>query len=146
MHGPPLHVLRRLLAKCRRRVLPNAAPCWHLRHQCVRLSMRKDGSRGGNVDTAEHIEHVPRCVVLGHGTGGHSRKGAQRLDAVMGVGERFCGTVGGHDEALHISEVRGTACNHPFVAAHAGPRTARVAAVVVVGPVPTAPAALGCFG
>eukprot|EP00964_Phaeocystis_antarctica_P051598 scaffold30110_cov70-Phaeocystis_antarctica.AAC.1 len=50
------------------------------------------------------------------------------------------------DEALHISEVRGAACNHPFVTAHAGPRTARVAAVVVSGPVPTAPAALGCFG
>ncbi len=50
------------------------------------------------------------------------------------------------DEALNISEVRGTACNHAFVAAHAGPRTARVAAVVVLGPVPTAPAALGCPG
>eukprot|EP00964_Phaeocystis_antarctica_P025811 scaffold14521_cov73-Phaeocystis_antarctica.AAC.4 len=62
--------------------------------------------------------------------------------AVRGALEPFLAD----DEALHISEVRGAACNHPFVAAHAGPRTARVAAVVVVGPVPTAPAALGCFG
>ena len=50
------------------------------------------------------------------------------------------------DEALSIGIIRGAACNHPFVTAHAGPRTARVAAVVVVGPVPTAPAALGCSG
>ena len=49
-------------------------------------------------------------------------------------------------EALNISEVRGTACNHPFVNAHAGPRTARVAAVVILGPVPTASAARWCFG
>ena len=39
------------------------------------------------------------------------------------------------DEALSIGMIRGAACNHPFVTAHGGPRTARVAAVVVVGPV-----------
>eukprot|EP00964_Phaeocystis_antarctica_P162768 scaffold137700_cov142-Phaeocystis_antarctica.AAC.2 len=43
-----------------------------------------------------HADHVPRCVVLGHGTGGHSRKGAQRLDAVMRVRERFCGGRSSH--------------------------------------------------
>ena len=50
------------------------------------------------------------------------------------------------DEALNISEVCGTACNHPFVAAHAGPRTARVAAVVVLRTVLATSVALGCFG
>ena len=50
------------------------------------------------------------------------------------------------DEALSIGIIRDTACNHPFVTAHAGPRTARVAAVVVVGPVPPTSVALGCFG
>ena len=39
------------------------------------------------------------------------------------------------DEALSLGIIRGAACNHPFVTAHGGPRTARVAAVVVVGPV-----------
>ena len=50
------------------------------------------------------------------------------------------------DEALSIGIIRGAACNHPFVTAHAGPRTARVAAVVVVGPVLTTSVALGCLG
>ena len=36
------------------------------------------------------------------------------------------------DEALGIGIIRDSACNHPFVTAHAGPCTARVAAVVVL--------------
>ena len=54
------------------------------------------------------------------------------------------------DEALSIGIIRGAACNHSFVTAHAGPRTARVAAVVVGGPLPTVhpttSVALGCLG
>ena len=50
------------------------------------------------------------------------------------------------DEALGIGIIRDSACNHPFVTAHAGPCTARVAAVVVLRTVLTTSVALGCFG
>ena len=50
------------------------------------------------------------------------------------------------DEALSIGIIRDPACNHPFVTAHAGPRTARVAAVVVLGAVLATSVALGWFG